>query len=289
MLDNLLIHPRTKRLFKAALDNRYHGILLAGNMGAGKKYLGMNYAAEILGLKDLESLEKYPYYVCIDPLEASITIESIRAIRKLLTLKTPQDTNGINRVILIIDADRMKSEAQNALLKTLEEPPSDTCIILTSNSIKSLLPTITSRVQVIEVLPVAETHAVEYFKTSKPAELKGPVSLSRGNAALLNALVIGEDHELKDSVKEAKIILSASISERVAKVDALSKDKLAVQSICDALTRIAHAALLQASSLNRDKQAEKWHKTLKATQRATSALKQNANTKLTLDELFFNL
>jgi len=191
--------------------------------------------------------------------------------------------------MLIVDADRMKNEAQNALLKTLEEPPSDTCIILTSNAVQSLLPTITSRVQTIEVLPVPEEVVASFYQGTKPTNLKGAHALSRGNAALLNALVTNSDHDLKQSVIEAKTILSSSLAERVAKVDSISKDKTATLVLCDALIRIAHAALLQASSSGREKQAQKWHKTLDASERALRALKQNANVKLTLDELFFNL
>jgi len=289
MIDNLLIHPRTRKLLLSVLEKQSQGILLAGEVGAGKKYLGLNLAAEILGIDSIESLNKYPYFVCIDPEEPSITIEAVRALRKLLTLKTPSANPGIQRVFLIVDADRMKAEAQNALLKTLEEPPADTCIILTSNATKSLLPTITSRVQIIEVLPVPTEAAEDFYKGSKPMSIKSAHALSRGNAALLNALATDEDHELKQSVEEAKSILSAPISERISKVDVLSKDKVATQRLCDALMRIAHAALLQASTSNKEKQAQKWHKTLSSTEKAVRALKKNANVKLTLDELFFSL
>ncbi len=62
-------------------------------------------------------------------------------------------TSGVSRKVGIIhDADRMNSESQNALLKTLEEPPPDTMIILTTGNPVSLLPTTRSRCQHLQLL-----------------------------------------------------------------------------------------------------------------------------------------
>ena len=62
-------------------------------------------------------------------------------------------TGGANRKVgVIYDADRMNDESQNALLKTLEEPPPETLLILTTGNPASLLPTTRSRCQQISLL-----------------------------------------------------------------------------------------------------------------------------------------
>ena len=75
---------------------------------------------------------------------AAILIEQIRNVIKRL-IHMP--TIGSKRVVLVIEADRMTTEAANCFLKTLEEPPLDTLFVLTSSRPSYLLPTIRSRCQ----------------------------------------------------------------------------------------------------------------------------------------------
>lgn len=56
-------------------------------------------------------------------------------------------TQGARRVFIVRDAERMNEDAQNALLKTLEEPPGSVCLVLVTSSVERLLPTIRSRCQ----------------------------------------------------------------------------------------------------------------------------------------------
>jgi len=76
----------------------------------------------------------------------SIKIDSIRQ----LIQKVSQTSQGKRRVVLIENIDRMPVEAQNAFLKTLEEPPGETIFLLTSSHPKKILPTIISRVRSVE-------------------------------------------------------------------------------------------------------------------------------------------
>jgi len=79
-----------------------------------------------------------------------ITIDQIRNLQHQLSLRpyAAKFKTGI-----ILEAQRMTAEAQNALLKTLEEPPAHSVLILTAPSTKNLLPTITSRCQTIRLRP----------------------------------------------------------------------------------------------------------------------------------------
>ncbi len=74
----------------------------------------------------------------------------VDVIRHFLIERASTTPNlGIRRVFLLRDAERMNEGAQNALLKTLEEPPGNACLILVTSSAERLLPTIRSRCQCI--------------------------------------------------------------------------------------------------------------------------------------------
>ncbi len=292
MLNEMLIHNRTKAQLRQFLQRPGHGLILTGEKGLGKRSLAMAVAAVMLGLKDLASLDKYPYHTVVDPNEPIITIEQIRELQKLLTLKTPKkDKRGIHRVIIIVDAERMRGEAQNAFLKSLEEPPADTSIILTAEGSAKLLPTIYSRVQRIEVLPVGEPAARAYFteKAVSAADFQGSYALSQGQPGLLSALLHEEEHELRGWVKNAKSLLAMPAAERLRLTDELAKDKLSISMLLNALQRIVHAALMNAGKADKTDTIKRFIGTTVQIQRTIAALSRNANTKLLLDDLFLNL
>ncbi len=80
-----------------------------------------------------------------------ISIDEIRSMQKEISLKTYE---GRFKVFIIQDAHRMTEQAANSLLKTLEEPPGHSLIILTSTNISGLLPTTISRCQIIRFYPL---------------------------------------------------------------------------------------------------------------------------------------
>lgn len=87
-----------------------------------------------------------PYYPISLTKANTIKINSIREIRKSISLAQAEQGR---KVILISQAERMNSNAQNSLLKTLEEPAHNTVIILTTSHPDMLLPTIISRCQIM--------------------------------------------------------------------------------------------------------------------------------------------
>lgn len=84
----------------------------------------------------------------------SLTIETIREVTALASLR-PMESAW--RVTMIDDAETLQGVAQEALLKTLEEPPGYLVLMLLSDDVNALLPTIRSRCQVVELRPVART------------------------------------------------------------------------------------------------------------------------------------
>lgn len=80
--------------------------------------------------------------------DLSIGIEDVRNLKEQLILKS---FSSANRALIIYNVEKATLTAQNALLKTLEEPPPNTYIIMTVENIDLLLPTIISRAQVIKL------------------------------------------------------------------------------------------------------------------------------------------
>lgn len=110
--------------------------------------------------KRREYIQKYCEELAIDPLDITtiqkdtalkqnintIGIEEIKNMQKKLFLKPIKSPT---KAVILEDAHLLTTQAQNALLKVLEEPPDHTIIILSSNSKEPLLPTIISRCRVI--------------------------------------------------------------------------------------------------------------------------------------------
>ncbi|MCG3119546.1 MAG: hypothetical protein ALAOOOJD_01976 [bacterium] len=97
----------------------------------------------------LRSLASNPYRRLKPWENPTILIDDIRTLKRELGM-TSYEGHGI--AALILEADRMKAEAANALLKILEEPPAQTLMILTATSLDGILPTIVSRCQPVRLL-----------------------------------------------------------------------------------------------------------------------------------------
>ncbi len=117
--------------------------------------------------------------------ERSIKVDQIRALRAKLSL-SPYE--GDRRIALIVGFHQATEQAANALLKTLEEPPPDVVLILTSLSAESLLPTIVSRCEVISLrsLPITKLvdHLVSQGEDEERAHLLAGLSGGRPGYAL---------------------------------------------------------------------------------------------------------
>lgn len=124
-----------------------------------------------------------PFFKMQIPRANRILIQSIRELRKSLYLKS--ETSG-RKMVLIFDAHLLSSgqgEAANALLKLLEEPPENTTIVLVTDYIELLLPTILSRCQRIRFPRLDDSYIQNWFemKMIKNEDIPYLTGLSRGN------------------------------------------------------------------------------------------------------------
>ena len=103
----------------------------------------------------------HPDFIVISPEQGSIKIERIRELIRALSY--PPYESAI-RVVLLEDIHTMRREAANSLLKTLEEPPESNLLILTVESSKSILPTISSRCQSVPFFPLSLEDTVKILR-----------------------------------------------------------------------------------------------------------------------------
>ena len=129
------------RLLNAIQQGRApHAILISGPEGSGRRELARRCAALFcLGEDAPQRLTNCPNYYEIG--EGAVKVDDIRT---LLSSAAMQGFNGGQRAFVFVNAQLMSTQIQNTLLKTLEEPHSETMLILTGNEF-GLLPTIRSR------------------------------------------------------------------------------------------------------------------------------------------------
>ena len=163
-----------------------HAYLFSGPEGVGKATVAREMTASLL-CTDKSSLEpcghcpgcrqynsdNHPDFVHVRPDGVSIKIDQIRSLKKQLAFSP--FAGGI-RVILIEEAQTMRREAANSLLKLLEEPPPDNLFLLVASDAEPTLPTILSRCQVVAFAPLADDIAAEIIGMHSP-ELDGRESL----------------------------------------------------------------------------------------------------------------
>lgn len=290
--NGLLLHPRTKKQTKLFLQNPAHSLLILGDSGSGKVDLGLAIARELLGFSLSAKLSDYPFFLHVkrQPASRDISIDDVRAITKFLRLKIP-GSKPIRRVIMIGGAQYLSIEAQNALLKILEEPSGDTVFILTAPYEQSLLPTIVSRCQQVWVNPVTMAQAAEYYANHYAKDrVESAWRLSQGSSALLNALLSDDvDHPLKQAIAQAKTYLTQPAYNRLLQIEKIAKNKedlrLFLEALGKVLTALHHAAVRKSSTI----QATKLLSDRKLVQEASHMLEANANSRLIILNLHLNL
>ncbi len=276
---SLLLHDKTKKQIDSFIRSPSNGIILTGVMGAGKSHLARTIATNLIG-------NKSPHLYEIYGLDSGI--DDVRKIQKKLTLQVPGDKQ-VRRIVIFNDFDSLGHEAQNALLKTLEEPPLDTVLILTISDTKSVLPTIFSRVPQLYVRPVTRTHALA-FSSSPKAE--SSFYLSGGSAGLFVSLLAdSKDHPLAKAVSKSKELLSLEKYQRLSAIDVLLKDKeLDTKIFLDGMLRLINASYALAISSHKDNKLIKQQQVrLKSILEANEDIHSGVHQKLVLSRLFLAL
>lgn len=202
-----LIAPTTRKLLDAYKKEPVHGLLLTGLEGVGLATLATKLAEDIV--------EHTTDITTIAPEQTTIPIERIRTLY--------EETRSIHKrpqVIIIDDADTLSLEAQNALLKLLEEPVTNVYFVLTTHFLESLLPTIRSRVQAISVQQLTEAQSeklLDELKLTDKKKRSQALFLANGLPAELTRLASDDAYfaEQVTYVEDARAVIQGSLYDRL--------------------------------------------------------------------------
>ena len=175
MFENIIGNKKNKEILKKAIEinKTSHSYIFCGTEGIGKKLIAKELAKKILCLEEKAKdcncksciefdSDNNPDFQLIESVDGKIKIEQIRQMQRKVAEK-PIISN--NKVYIIDNADTMTTEAQNCLLKTLEEPPEYITIILICTNEGNLLSTIKSRCTRMQFEPIKDEEIKEYVKT----------------------------------------------------------------------------------------------------------------------------
>jgi replication-associated recombination protein RarA len=282
-MDNLSLNPSTQKQLENYLKAPSHGLLLVGPKGIGKLSLAVALAEKLLGVNDFYA---YPQAKVITRLEDKklISIDAVRELDNFLSLKVV-GTKTINRIVIVQDAHELSLDAQNALLKMLEEPPKGSVIILTTNSEQNLLPTVRSRLQRITVKKPSKDDLMTAFNNMSEPDFNKFYAISAGLPGLMSALSSNDKHPLVEATGLARQILSSNTYERLILVDKLSKDKELVVNCLSIMQQMAEISLANSSAGT----SKRWNNVLKASYQTSESLNRNGQTKLALTNLMLSL
>lgn len=162
-------------IYAAQTDSRAGAYIFEGMRGIGKSSAAMIFAAALhctgekvpcLNCPDCKKVFAHTHPdVYITGEDGAVRVNDIRALTEELYIKPAISKN---KVLIVKNADSMNSDAQNALLKSFEEPPSYAVIILLSENVQNLLPTIRSRGMHIVFEPFSEEETERFVKAQYP-------------------------------------------------------------------------------------------------------------------------
>lgn len=262
--DGFVGNEQAKALLSAAVDGgRFpHALLIEGPTGSGKKQLAHLFAKAAVCL-DVHK----PCGVCSQCLKAetghpdiamlqgdgsakSLSVDLIRDLREQASV-VPNE--AAYKVQIIADADCMNVQAQNALLKILEEPPSYMLFVLTATSRTAFLPTVQSRCVCLPLHGVTEEEALSVLQKQLPAlptgELQTRLRLYGGRiGAVLDS---ASDDSFQSTVERVTAIAAAitapSELELMKATAPLEKDKPLTDAVLGGLKPVLRDALQYAA------------------------------------------
>jgi DNA polymerase III subunit delta' len=185
-----------------------HAHLIIGESGIGKSLIAKEIAAKVLGKTDIK---QYVDMLEFKNKKRSIGIDDVRIIIEEIN-KRPYEGN--NKVIIIYEGEKITSQAQNALLKTIEEPPKGVYIFILCENSELILETIKSRCQ-IHRLNRLNGEEISKFLTKKYPHLRSDefqtiVSFCDGVPGRAERFV--EDEDFK-TIRDTCIKLLISLNE----------------------------------------------------------------------------
>jgi DNA polymerase-3 subunit delta' len=178
-----------------------HAYLISGPPGSGKRALASDLSNLVTGAAASDVFASQPPGVYLAEPESRsrrIVIDQVRSLERALQRRT---TNGRRKIAIVAEADRLQPQAANAFLKTLEEPPNDSLLLLLSSMPEVLPDTILSR---CIALPLAVAEKADLSMEEKElVELLGSVATPAAKGVRHAYRIARGFHRLLAQMREA--------------------------------------------------------------------------------------
>jgi DNA polymerase-3 subunit delta' len=302
MFEKILGHARPIRILLSSLERQTvaQAYLFHGEEGIGKKTAAREFAKAVMctgeGCESCRRADRgaHPDLTEIGPEGQTIKIGQVRALQAEVPLPP---IVGKKKVYLIDDADRLNLEAANALLKTLEEPPSHAVLILIAHRPDLLPETLRSRCQKIFFTPPSGREIERWLMeetgcSSEEARLRIAVAAGRpGGARLLD----GEEAAAR--LKRASLLTSsddlASLPDLFSLSEEFSRDP---GTFVSALRHLSHwlrdrrvERAVEGAASNSAVPEEKIDRLFDLIQHVHGTLHRNINRQLALDVILMEM
>lgn len=309
-------------LLRSALRGRrpHHAYIFAGPAGTGRSETAAAFAQALQCQQYQEdacgecdacrraSAGTHPDIRWIEPAagKQSVGIDQIRDVRREAAYG-PYEAGC--KVFIVRPAETMLAEAQSSLLKILEEPPPRVTFVLISESAQSLLPTVTSRCQLVRfnLVPVAQIErALRVRYEIEPVRARVLAALSGGRVARAAQWARRPDEALADRDNVVGLVVRAEREGLLGMLEAserLAKDKDRLADLLDIALlwyrdvivwkEVADETLLvnldrrdEIADLGSKMDTRALRRRLAAIEEAKAALRRNVNARLALDAMF---
>ncbi len=316
-------HEQIKEHLQTAIHDRkpFHAYIFQGEVGVGKEAMARTFAAGLqcqsesdkpckkcVSCRQMESGNQ-PDIIWVTREKASLGVEEIR--EKLCNTMDIKPFSSPYKIYIVPEAEKMTEAAQNALLKTIEEPPEYGVVILMTSNINELLPTIQSRCLTLEFRPLSNS-TVETFLREQcqiPDYLaKASAAFAQGNLGKAVRYAKSEDFiERKDQILSLlRNVEQMDLSEMLAVIKDLGTRKDEVRDYIDLMvlwyrdvlifkaTKNVNQLLFQeeASHISREashRSYEKLEEIMQAFEKAKVRLRANVSFDVTMELMLLTL
>ena len=311
-------HEQIKEHMQAAIRDKkpFHAYLFQGEEGVGKEALARTFAAglqcqsesadkpckECVSCRQMESGNQ-PDVIWVTREKASLGVDEIR--EQLCNTMDIKPFSSPYKIYLVPEAEKMTEAAQNALLKTIEEPPEYGIVILMTSNISALLPTIQSRCLTMEFRPLSTAVVESYVKEHCQVpdyQARASAAFAQGNLGKAMRYAKSEDFiERKDHIISLlRHVEQMDLSEMLAVIKDLGTRKDEVRDYIDLMVLWYRDVLLfkatkdinqllfqdEASYISREashRSYEKIEEILQAFEKAKVRLRANVNFDITME------
>lgn len=270
--DDIIGQEHIKEHLKSSISSGKisHAYLITGEIQAGKEFIANIFAQTLLCENPVNGVE--PCGQCHSCIQAitknhpdiitvthskpnTVSVDDIRT--QIVGDVAIKPYSRPYKVYIMNEAEKMSPQAQNALLKTLEEPPEYVVILLLTTSKSMMLPTILSRCVQLDMRPVEDKTVRKYLMS----ELRVPdyqadicVAFARGNIGKARSLATSEEFEniKEEAIRVLKYIRNMDVADMVKTIRKLQEYKMNTDDFLDIMTIWYRDVLLYKATMDAD-------------------------------------